>query len=69
LTDVLDADTGSCYTVKEYQSIKTTDGYNWKHKSIVLKPLSDDENYKEINFNDDDELSRLNVIGVFESVL
>ncbi|WP_373553629.1 DNA/RNA helicase domain-containing protein [Haliscomenobacter sp.] len=69
LTDVLDADTGSCYTVKEYQSIKTTDRDAWKHKNIVLKPLSYDENYKEITFSEDDELSLLKVIGVFESVL
>ena len=69
LTDMLDADTGSCYTVKEYQSVKTTDGENWKHKNIILKPLSYDQSYKEINFNDEDDLNLLKVIGVFESVL
>jgi DUF2075 family protein/DNA replication protein DnaC len=67
-TDVQDPDTGSNYTVKEYQSEKRTHGEEWRHSSIFLKPLSYDAEFEPIELVED-ELSRLKVIGIFECVL
>lgn len=59
---------GSRYTVKEYHSKKNIEGDSWEHESIVLKPLSLNKDYKEIELAGD-ELVNLKVIGFFESVL
>ena len=67
-TSIQDPDTGSSYTIKEYQSKKLADGDQWNHTSIVLKPLSYDKGYRDIIL-EEDELSYLKVIGVFERVL
>ena len=67
-TNIQDAEFGSCYTVKEYQSRKGIDGDQWKHESIILKPLSSDSTYEEIVLQDDEEIA-LKIIGVFECVL
>ncbi|QJB35761.1 DUF2075 domain-containing protein [Chitinophaga oryzae] len=68
-TSIQDADFGSGYTVKIYHSEKTfhPDG-TWKHHRIILKPSSTDKSYKDIVL-EDDELSSLQVIGIFEQVL
>ncbi len=65
---IQDADFGSGYTVKEYRSKKNVDVDSWSHQSILLKPLSYDSGYTPIEISEDD-LSSLNVIGVFERVL
>ena len=67
-TSIQDPDFGSGYTVKEYRSIKNIENDSWNHKSIILKPLSLNEEFNEIVL-EQDELSILNVIGVFECVL
>lgn len=67
-TNIQDADFGSGYTVKEYHSKKHISDEQWMHQSIVLKPLSTNSNYQEIEINQDD-LSLLKVIGIFECVL
>lgn len=67
-TDIQDADAGSCYTVKEYQSKKVVDGANWSHESITLKPLTDSDGYVALELSGDETLS-FKVIGVFVCVL
>lgn len=67
-SSIHDSDYGSCYTVKEYQSKKKEVNDTWTHESIILKPLSWDSSYRDIILEEDD-LSILNVIGVFECVL
>ncbi len=63
-----DSDFGSGFTVKEYHSKKNVDKEQWRHQSIVLKPLSYDSRYKDLELSED-ELSELKVVGVFECVL
>ncbi len=67
-TTIHDADFGSCYTVKEYESKKQVDETGWKHQSIVLKPLSTDETYENLVLEEED-LSTFKVVGIFECVL
>ena len=67
-TNIQDPDFGSGYTVKEYHSKKKSENGAWSHSSITLKPLSNNEEYKDIEIEEDD-LSSFKVIGVFEGVL
>jgi DUF2075 family protein/SOS-response transcriptional repressor LexA/predicted GIY-YIG superfamily endonuclease len=67
-TNIQDLDFGSGYTVKEYRSKKNMENDTWIHESIILKPLSDNMEYYDIELSED-ELSSLKVIGVFECVL
>lgn len=67
-TSIQDPDYGSGYTVKEYRSKKKTEGELWSHESIILKPLSDNSEFQDIIL-EEDELSSLKVIGIFECVL
>ncbi|KAA2243832.1 DUF2075 domain-containing protein [Chitinophaga agrisoli] len=68
-TSIQDADFGSNYTVKKYFSIKKDNADDtWEHERIILKPLSSDPSYTDIIL-EGDELSRLEVAGVFECVL
>ena len=67
--DIQDSDFGSCYTIKEYQSQKSEIKDDlWRHELIVLKPLSNNESYKELKLNGDLDNS-YKVIGIFECVL
>jgi hypothetical protein len=66
-TSIQDADFGSGYTVKEYRSKKETTEDLWSHKTITLKPISYDSSFEDIII-EDDELSNLKVIGIFEFV-
>lgn len=67
-TCIHDLDFGSGYTVKEYHSKKTVEDEEWSHESIILKPLSQNLEYENIELSGD-ELITLNVVGVFECVL
>jgi uncharacterized protein len=67
-TSIQDPDTGSSYTVKEYSSTKNIANDEWSHASINLKPLSYDSSYEDIVLSED-EVSYLQVIGIFECVL
>jgi type I restriction enzyme, R subunit len=40
LRDATDPETGQRYTVKRYESEKTTDGDSWRHTRISLKPVN-----------------------------
>ena len=65
---IQDSDFGSGYTVKEYRSKKNVEADSWNHQSISLRPLSFDSDYTPIEI-EEDELSSLKVIGIFERVL
>jgi len=67
-TEIQDTEMGSGYTVKEYYSKKAINDSGWEHEAILLKPLSMDASYQEIELNPN-EMESFNVIGVFERVL
>jgi len=67
-TNILDAELGSQYTVKEYESKKQESEDGWKHSSILLKPLSNDPTFKILELQED-ELSTFKIHGIFEAVL
>jgi SOS-response transcriptional repressor LexA len=61
-------DSGSRYTIKEYHSKKNIENDQWSHQSIILKPLSNNMEFINIEITED-ELSSLKVVGIFECVL
>ncbi|MCC5925586.1 MAG: DUF2075 domain-containing protein [Bacteroidetes bacterium] len=67
-SDIHDADFGSGYTVKEYQSVKNDSNDDWAHTSIILKPLSSEDRYKEIVLIEEG-IVNFRVVGVFERVI
>jgi len=67
-TKIEDSDFGSGYTVKVYHSVKQIGEDQWSHKSITLKPLSNNPDFKDIELIED-ELNQLKVVGIFERVL
>lgn len=67
MTDFIDADFGSNYTVKEYSSKKITTEDNWRHEEITLFPKSTLD-YAPIVLRDEETIS-LKVIGFFVKVL
>jgi SOS-response transcriptional repressor LexA len=67
-TSIQDADFGSGYTVKEYESVKNISEGEWTHESIILKPLSTYPEYSNIVL-EEDELVDFKVVGVFDRVI
>lgn len=67
-TAIQDADFGSNYTIKEYNSKKIVHEEGWQHEEIILSPLSYDEDYKPIVLKED-ALTDFKVIAVFERIL
>ncbi|MBA4259256.1 MAG: hypothetical protein C0446_08830 [Chitinophaga sp.] len=67
-TDIQDFEFGSGYTVKEYHSIKESNEDGWRHESIILKPLSTNDNYKNIELKGDSLIS-FRIVGVFVQTL
>lgn len=67
-TEIQDADFGSGYTVKEYQSSKVSSESGWEHQSIILNPISHDVKYQPISL-DESSNNDFKVIGFFEQVL
>ncbi|MCW3071350.1 MAG: hypothetical protein JWO44_1240 [Bacteroidetes bacterium] len=69
LTNFRDQETGSRYTVKEYNSEKHThDDDTWEHQQIVLKPLSYKPEYEALVLQPDEAVT-LKIAGIFEKVL
>ncbi len=67
LRDAIDPDTGERYTVKRYESEKTTEGDGaWRHVSVTLKPENPD--YEPIRLAVEDE-ERLNVVAELVKVV
>jgi len=67
-TSIQDADFGSGYTVKEYESVKNISVNEWRHESIILKPLSTYGEYSNIVLTEG-ELVDFRVVGVFDRVI
>jgi DUF2075 family protein len=67
-TDIQDLEFGSGYTVKEYNSTTSATTNGGSHKKIVLKPLSDRDEFKEIELVEDG-VNKYKIVGVFEKVL
>ncbi len=66
--DIQDQDTGASFTVKLYHSEKITEGDEWRHSRIVLRPDSHIKGYEELTF-DGDFIGELRVIGELIAVL
>ncbi|MEW6586085.1 MAG: DNA/RNA helicase domain-containing protein [Nitrospirota bacterium] len=66
--DIQDPDTGSSYTIKVYSSEKITNGDEWRHSRVVLKPSSYNDEYEELVFQGD-EVVDLRVVGELVAVL
>jgi DUF2075 family protein len=67
MTDFMDVDSGSNYTIKEYSSKKTVAEDGWKHEEIILLPRSTGV-YAPIVLRDEETIG-LKVIGTFLKVL
>lgn len=67
-TSINDSEFGSGYTVKEYHSLKNISDEGWSHESIILKPLSTSEEYKNIELSESDLLN-FKVVGIFDRVI
>ena len=67
-TDIRDAEFGSGYTVKEYQSIKNISEGELRNESIILKPMSTLDEYSEIVLSED-ELINFRVVGIFDRLI
>ena len=67
-TDINDSEFGSGYTVKQYKSIKNITDDQWGHQSIILKPMSTNEDFEDIVLSED-ELINFRVVGIFERVI
>ena len=68
LTNFQDAENGSCYTVKEYESKKEVNEEDWKHQEIKLKPKSTNSEFKDLILKEEDSVT-MKVIGVFKAVI
>ena len=67
-SNTIDADSGSRYTVKEYESTKREDEGGWQHQRIRLKPRSFDADFQTIEVSDDPD-DDFSVVGVFVAIL
>lgn len=67
-TEIQDSEFGSGYTVKEYHSSKYMSVEEWRHKSIILKPLSNNDVYQDLVLLDD-QLTNFKIIGIFIKVI
>jgi hypothetical protein len=66
--DIQDQDFNSAFTIKTYSSEKEVYDENWRHTSIVLRPNSYDDSYKEIIINNENG-AQMKVIGEFVKIL
>lgn len=66
--DIQDPDFNSSFTVKTYSSEKIVTDEGWQHSSIVLRPNSYDNKFKNIII-DENNGSDMNVVGEFVTVL
>ncbi|WP_323789229.1 DUF3427 domain-containing protein [Psychroserpens sp.] len=66
--DSFDPDFNSAFTVKTYSSEKTITEEGWQHNSIVLKPNSYDDSFKNLII-DEENSKEMRIIGEFVKVL
>lgn len=66
--DIQDTDFNSAFTIKSYSSIKEITEEGWLHTTIVLRPNSYDQKYKDIIINEENG-SGMRVVGEFVSII
>ncbi len=66
--DVQDQDFNSAFTIKTYSSNKTVSEDGWQHSSIVLRPNSYDDSYKDIILTEENAKG-MRVVGEFVEIL
>jgi superfamily II DNA or RNA helicase/HKD family nuclease len=66
--DRQDQDFNSAFTIKTYTSEKVILDNEWKHTSIILRPNSFDDNYKDLII-DEENAAEMKVVGEFVKVL
>ena len=66
--DSVDAESGSRYTVKVYESYKVDDEQGWRHARIQLSPNSYDDNFQPLELTDEEAL-KYRVVGEFVGVI
>ena len=66
--DVQDQDFNSAFTIKTYSSEKVVSEEGWEHTSIILRPNSLDDSYKNIIINEENG-AEMRVVGEFISIL
>ncbi|MBJ2174524.1 DUF3427 domain-containing protein [Aureibaculum sp. A20] len=66
--DIQDQDFNSAFTIKTYSSEKSVLEETWGHESIVLRPNSFDNSYKNIIITEENA-SEMRVIGEFVEIL
>ncbi len=66
--DIQDQDFNSAFTIKTYSSEKIISENNWEHTSIVLRPNSYNDSFKNIIINEENA-KRMKVVGEFVKVL
>ena len=67
-TDLQDDQSGSRYTVKEYESLKHQTDEGWVHQRIRLKPRSTDPSFQTIELTPD-KADSYQIIGEFVCVI
>jgi hypothetical protein len=68
LRSIQDPDYTGSFTIKMYHSEKERTEEGWKHSRIILKPVSDDPKYANINLQEDD-IQDLRVLGEFITII
>jgi len=66
--DIQDQDFNSAFTIKTYSSEKEVSAEDWKHTSIVLRPNSFDDSFKNIIINEENG-DEMRVVGEFVKIL
>ncbi len=66
--DIQDQDFNSAFTIKTYSSEKTVSEESWNHTSIILRPNSFDDSFKNIIINEENG-KKMKVVGEFIKVL
>ena len=66
--DIQDQDFNSAFTIKVYSSEKEISDEGWMHTSIVLRPNSFDDSFKNIIINEEDGAG-MRVVGEFVRIL
>ena len=66
--DIQDQDFNSAFTIKTYSSEKLVSEEGWEHTSIVLRPNSFDDSYKNIIINEENS-AEMRVVGEFVKVV
>jgi superfamily II DNA or RNA helicase/HKD family nuclease/SOS-response transcriptional repressor LexA len=66
--DYQDPDFNSCFTIKTYSSEKSVSEETWRHESIILRPNSYDNSYKNIVITEENAAG-MRVVGEFVKIL